>query len=248
MRSFRLTKWLSVIMCLVLAACFPIVPGAGRNAAKAENGEKHWYTFSVLPWGIVSSTNVKYLALYGPYRISEEDAAVIGRVKGMAKEVKVYTKDPEERLIWSVSPNRFTGVFLRSGFTLPDPDTEPDAGDFVLVAGDQVFPLSDASLKELAELRENIGRAGVPVEETGIAFDSENLSSAVIFFAYHELPELQRWMLMSILRDGDRLILISWKEDDPDSGNPGYEAELFVDIDPGSELYREAFEAIEAAG
>ena len=37
-------------------------------------------------------------------------------------------------------------------------------------------------------------------------------------------------------------------EDDPDSGNPGYEAELFVDIDPGSELYREAFEAIEAAG
>ena len=87
MRSFRLTKWLSVIMCLVLAACFPIVPGAGRNAAKAENGEKHWYTFSVLPWGIVSSTNVDYLALYGPYRISEEDAAVIGRVKGMAKEV-----------------------------------------------------------------------------------------------------------------------------------------------------------------
>ena len=63
MRSFRLTKWLSVIMCLVLAACFPIVPGAGRNAAKAENGEKHWYTFSVLPWGIVSSTNVDYLAL-----------------------------------------------------------------------------------------------------------------------------------------------------------------------------------------
>ncbi len=248
MRSFRLKKWLSVIMCLVLAACFPFVPGAGRNAAKAENAENHWYTFSVLPWGIISSTNVKYLALYGPYRISEQDAAVIGRVKGMAKEVKVYTKDPEERLIWSVSPNNFTGVFLRSDFTLPDPDAEPDAGDLALVAGDRVFPLSDASLKELAALRENIGRAGAPPEESGMEFDSDNIGNAGIFFVYHELPELQRWLLLSIYKDGDRLILVSWKEDDPDSGNPGYEGEWFIEIDSGSELYREAFEAVEAAG
>ncbi len=140
MISMRSMKRMHRILGLALAVCFLAVPAAGLNetegsgteAAEAKAGEKHWYTFSVLPWGILSSTNVKYIALYEPGSISEKDAWAIGRIKGMSTEVKVYTNDPEERLIWSYSPNHFTGVFLRSGITLPDPDSGPDAGSFAV--------------------------------------------------------------------------------------------------------------------
>ena len=248
MYSFRLMKWMRAIICMILAVCFLAFPEAGRNGAKAESGERHWYTFTVLPWGLVSSANVDYPALYGPYNISEQNAVAIGRVKGMTTEIKVFTNDPEERLIWSISPNHFTGVFLRSDFTLPDPATEPEAGDLALVAGDQVFPLTDASLAEMKGLRENIETTGVRPGESGMEFDLNSRNLAEIVFVYHELPGLQRWLLLSILKDGDRMILLSWKECDPDSGNSGYEAERFVELDPGSEIYREASEAIEAAG
>lgn len=248
MISFQPIKGVRGILCVILAVCFLTVPAAGRtaaaeNAAEEETVERHWYTFSLLPWGLSSSTNEKYLALYGPYNISDQDAWAIGRVKGMSTEVKVYTNDPEERLIWSFSPNGFTGVFLRSGFTLPDPDTEPEAGSLALVAGDQVFPLSDASLSELTALRETIETVGTSPEESGMKFDPDSANYADIAFAYRELPGLQRLLLLTAVRDGDRLILLSWKENDS-----GYEADRFVEIAPESELYREISEAIEAAG
>ncbi len=204
--------------------------------------ERHWYTFQVHSWGISSSTNIKYLALYGPYNIDEQNAVEIGRVKGMAKEVKVYTNDPEERLIWSYSPNAFQGAFLRSDVQLPEPG--PEAGRFDIIRDNgQLFPLSEAALAELEALRSRIETIGMPAEDAGIRIESDRQVSAEVFFTYREIPSLMRWLPFSFIRDGDRLIMLTWKADDE---NAEYQEDRVIEIDPDSELYHTVFEAIEA--
>ena len=225
MISMHFPKRMRRILSLAMAVCFLVIPAVslneapegGAEAAQPQAGEKHWYTFSVLPWGILSSTNVKFIALYEPCFISQKDAWAIGRVKGMSTEVNVYTSDPEERLIWSFSPDNFTGLFLRSGIALPDPDSDPDAGYFAVYADEVPEDLMNA--------------------------DPEKTQAVWGVFVYRELPMLQRWMLLGFVRNGDRLILLSWKETES-----GYEADRFVEIDPDSELYRLAAEAIDASG
>ena len=251
MISMYFLKRMRRILGLVLAVCFLVIPAAGLNeaaeseaeAAETQSGEKHWYTFSVLPWGILSSTNVKYIALYEPCIFSDDSAWAIGRVKGMSTNVDVYTNDPEERLIWSYSPNNFVGLFLRSGITLPDPDSDPDSGYFAVRADkDHVFTLSDTTSAELAALRETVEAAGEPVPAEWMQADPENVPAAQVVFVSHELPMLQRWMLLSFIREGDRLVLLSWKE-----AETAYEPDRFVEIDPESELYSVAAEAVDAA-
>ena len=73
--------------------------------------------------------------------------------------------------------------------------------------------------------------------------DPEKTQAVWGVFVYRELPMLQRWMLLGFVRNGDRLILLSWKETES-----GYEADRFVEIDPDSELYRLAAEAIDSSG
>ena len=252
MISMHFPKRMRRILSLAMAVCFLVIPAVslneapegGAEAAQPQAGEKHWYTFSVLPWGIQSSTNVKFIALYEPCFISQKDAWAIGRVKGMSTEVNVYTSDPEERLIWSFSPDNFTGLFLRSGIALPDPDSDPDAGYFAVYADeDHIFTLSDTASAELAALRETVETAGEPVPEDLMNADPEKTQAVWGVFVYRELPMLQRWMLLGFVRNGDRLVLLSWKETES-----GYEADRFVEIDPDSELYRLAAEAIDVSG
>ena len=252
----RARKWICYVLCVILAVCFLANPAYARAAA-AENAaesaeeptrERHWYTFAILPWGVMSSTNEKYIALYEPYYVDEQNAVVIGKLKGTTTEVKMYTNDPEERLIWSYSPNNFFGAFLRSDVTLPDPDVHPDAGSLALVTGsDRIITLSDTAQAELAALRETIKTGGEPAVDAGLESSYSEQASTDVVFNYHELPILGRWLLLSLFQDGDRLILMSWKQGDQASGNSGYEADRVIEVDRESELYRAACEAIASA-
>ncbi len=262
MVTSRARKWICCVLCVILAVCFLANPAYARAAA-AENaaesteeptGERHWYTFTILPWGVMSSTNEKYIALFEPYYVDEQNAVVIGKLKGTTTEVKMYTNDPEERLIWSYSPNNFLGTFLRSDVTLPDPDVHPDAGSLALVTGsDRIITLSDTAQAELAALRETIKTGGEPAVSSALESSYSDQASTDVVFIYRELPSLGRWMLLSFLKDGDRLILLSWKQGDQASGDTGYEADRVIEVDRESELYRAACDAIvssqnEAAG
>lgn len=256
MTASRARKWTCCVLCMILAACFLANPAyiraaAAENAAESAEeptGERHWYTFSILPWGLMSSTNVKYLALYGAYYVEQQNAVAIGKLKGTTTEVKVYTSDPEERLIWSYSPNNFFGTFLRSDVTLPDPDVHPDAGSLALVIGsDRIITLSDTAQAELAALRETIKTGGEPAVNSGLESSYSEQASTEVVFTYRELPSLGRWLLLSLFKDGDRLILLSWKQGDQASGGSGYEADRVIEVDRESELYRAACEAIAAA-
>ncbi len=242
---FRFFTGILAALCFLfpLFAC-PAANAEGTEVEPEQQAEAHWYTFQIIgDSGLMSSTNVRYLTLYGPYYVSEENPVTIGRVKGMSTEVRVYTTDPEERVIWSYSPSHFIGIFLRSGIELPDPG--PDGGDLALLIGDRTAVLSAEAQTELYALWDSIAVSGEQAEGSDLENDPDGLFSAEILFKYRKIPTLGIWTLLSVARYEDRIILLSWKEC---SGKEGYEADRVIEIEPDSELYRAFSEAVPEAG
>lgn len=196
-------------------------------------GNGHWYTFQPLPWGVMSSTNTKYLALEYPYYVSiAEDAVAIGKMKGVAKETKVYTHDPEERLIYANEPGVFWGAFLRDDVQLTEPD--PEAQTLFLQIDETESALSEAAKAELLSLLKAVPTSGQPAPDQDAETDS-NMPLAFVISDCGDIPGLRYWFFACIAPYDGRLILATMKED----AQGGYTADLTIDIDPDGALARE---------
>lgn len=196
-------------------------------------GNGHWYTFQPLPWGVMSSTNTKYLALYGPYIVTtKKDAVAIGTVKGVSKQVKMYTSDPEERLIWANEPGVFWGTFLRDDVKLTEPD--PEAQTLFLQIDETESALSEAAKAELLSLLKAVPASGQPAPDQDAETDS-NTPLAFVISDCGDIPGLRYWFFACIAPYDGRLILATMKED----AQGGYTADLTIDIDPDGALARE---------
>lgn len=197
-------------------------------------GNGHWYTYQpLLPTGVKDSANQMYLALYEPYFVMAENPVAIGRVKGVPKEVKMYTNDPEERIIWTYTDmDVFYGTFLREGVQLPKPD--PESCDYALCNwGETELILSGAAKAELLVLMNELEQNG----ET-VLFDELQLQSiAPISYVFRD-SEIQdlRYLLQTpgMARYDGRVVLMTW-ENGLHQGQPN----RMIGVDPESALYRE---------
>ena len=242
-------RWMTVLVAL----CLLITPAAAENPAETEalpeptpwTGDGHWYTFQIIgDSGLISSTNVRYIPLYDYYYVDEDTAVAIGKVKGMASEIRVWTNDPEERVIWSASPNGFRGIFARSGYRMPE-SGNPANGDPVLCVAGEFRALSAEAQAELYALRDSVRETGEPFGESGCGIDPDGQMDAWVCFKYHEIPGLGVWMEMCLTRYEGRLLLLSWDN----GGETGdYQPDYILDIDPESELYRAFYEFLQASG
>lgn len=197
-------------------------------------GNGHWYTYQpLLPTGVKDSANQMYLALYEPYFVMTDNPVAIGRVKGVPKEVKMYTNDPEERIIWTYTDmDVFYGTFLREGVQLPKPD--PESCDYALCNwGETELILSGTAKAELLVLINELEQGG----ET-VLFDELQLqSTAPISYVFRD-SEIQdlRYLLRTpgMARYDGRVVLMTW-ENGMHQGQPN----RMIGVDPESALYRE---------
>ncbi len=235
-----------ICILLTLAICLLLFP-AGGTAGSVEpapeatpwTGDGHWYTFQrVGDTGVVNSLWTEYYLLRGYYYVSEENAVPIGRLKGTTTDVKYYTKDPEERIIWSVSPNGYIGIFSRSGYRLPEPG--PETGDLALQSEDSTYILSPEAQAELYALRDSIPVSGEPAETSDCQIDPDGQFDMEVSFEYREIPYLGQWLWLYLTRHDDSLVLLSWKETEN-----GEAPDRILKISPESELYRAFFEALQ---
>ena len=144
---------------LVSPLTTPVAPEAAAPAPTAEpwTGDGHWYTFQYVTSGLLDSTGRHFKALELPYFIANEEGVAIGRLKGVNTNIKLYTQDPQERVIW-VRTEDFLGTFVRTGVELPVPG--PDNSD-VGVSNDYAsLELSDRAVSELHALMEELETSG----------------------------------------------------------------------------------------
>ena len=190
-------------------------------------GDGHWYTFQVVTSGLINSTGTHYLILSLPYYVrDDENAIAIGKLKGAAKDLKIYTCDPEERVIWAHT-DEFWGTFVRSGIKLPEPDH--DNSDLMISSEDASLVLSEKARSELLALAEELIISGEPVE---IALPD---LGTIITYVYHDMPWLGYWPSLTIEWYHNHPALVSWSSD-------LHTAERTIEIDPTSALYREYIE------
>ena len=198
------------------------------------DGNGHWYTFTVNTWGIMSSTGVKYLALYGPYSLWEDTAVAIGRIKGVPKEVKVYTGDPEERLIWAYVPGVFIGAFLREDVKLPDPD--PETGVLAICLNGRAMILSEEARAELLSLQKAMETDGESAEH--VVFSTVlGESDVTIELVYDEIPAL-RYCLWAICRYEGGWAMVTLKQV-VSAEKYSYEPDRFLMLDPQGVICRD---------
>lgn len=193
-------------------------------------GDGHWYTFTVLPSGVVNSANQHYNANYGPYFVMPQNEVAIGRFKGVLEEVRMYTSDPEERIIWSYEKTDVVyGMFIRDDVTLPEPDPEI-CGYALCVWADFEQILSEDAAAELRVLIEKLEKDGEPIEV------SEDMSYAISYvFPDSEIPDLRYMLSMSIIRYNGQAVLLSGVID---AGSNAWKFTM-TGIDQDSALYRE---------
>ncbi len=227
----------SIITSLIVAfgiLAVPMTASVTPEAAEPEPtaqpwaGDGHWYTFQYVPSGLVDSTGRHFKILEFPYFINDyEEGVAIGKLKGASKDIKMYTLDPEERMIWSHTDD-FWGNFVRTGIELPVPG--PDNSD-VGVSNDYAsLELSDRAVSELHALMEELETSGesftIPPKELGPTFA----------YYFHDLPWLGYWPFLTLEWLQGRPGLTQW-ETDPQTG--GVVPRRFVPMDPESTLLRE---------
>ena len=83
--------------------------------------KRHWWLFTPMGQGLSRGAGTFYNALWRNYLVYPQGGVVIGRIKGF-DHVKVYTKDPEERVVWvpysEEQPYRLN--YSLSGMELPE--------------------------------------------------------------------------------------------------------------------------------
>lgn len=127
LRYKRPLRWAiiaSVVILAIVGICFLTNPKDQSSETKWA-GDGHWYTFSVTDANmstLISSTNVPYHRCPEKYTAAMEDGIAIGKLKGMNKEYKVYTLDPDERLIWWETDYGTRQAYYRYDLKLQVPD------------------------------------------------------------------------------------------------------------------------------
>ncbi len=199
-------------------------------------GDGHWYNFlQSTDSGLISSLNVRYFALHGPYFVTPENAVAIGNVKGVPMAIKIYTNDPEERIIWSYSEH-FWGMFIKEGVQLPEPDSEN--GDFAF--SDALFRTSPVDIVAFDVFSEEAcaeTRALLQTEHAEESVSTEDLEYGPeidLVFRDAEIPHLRYWLSLSVCRYHERLVMVEWK-----LSGESWNTEIIADIAPDSALYRE---------
>ena len=163
----------------------------------------------------------------------EDTAVAIGRIKGVPTEVKVYTGDPEERLIWAYVPGVFSGVFIREDVELPDLD--PETGTLGIFLDDRAMILSEEAKAELLSLQKAMETDGEPVEHA--AFDGDSDMMILIGLVYDEIPGL-RYCLWAICRYEGGWAMVTWKQVGS-AEKYSYEPDRFLMLDPQGVLCRD---------
>ena len=128
--------------------------------------ERHWWLYTVTASeGLMASSNRFYNRLWANYLVFPQDGVVIGRIKGH-EQYKIYTKDPEERVIWLPEIKRdydsYYANYVRSDVTLPEPDILGNTV-YMAVGGMMYTQLSDSAKAMLANEIERIKTEGKPV-------------------------------------------------------------------------------------
>ena len=232
-KMIRIIVGVMIILMMISAACAETEQQAEwPQESPAEQapwtGDGHWYTFQYIPSGLVSSTNQHYVLLPQSYYATWWDTDVpIGKLKGMNQEIRVFTKDPEERIIWVFSDSIYGGLML-SGVELPEPDMVN--GEWVLLGDKQEAVISETAKTEALALWNELEASGEAVDIPEVETDSD------IGVVCPEITGLRYWLHLSVIPyEDNRLVLGSWTEDNPSK------VDRIVDIDPDSALYREYF-------
>lgn len=189
-------------------AVLPTAEPAAAPSPTAWNGDGHWYTFQALPFGLVSSTGRNYPAVYAPYTVVCENEVAIGRIKNVKTEVKVYTADPEETLLWAYEPDVFSGVFVREGYTLPTYDLPHGALSINGSAfGIPEYIFSGAAKAELLSLLETPDAAREPVPSQEPSF------RLPLLYVFEEPAWLRYWLPADLMRCDEQLYLVFCETD-----------------------------------
>lgn len=207
-------------------------------------GDGHWYLFQYLDyWRIqtVAGREVRqYQRLEWPYYAAEGDAVAVGKMKGMDTNVKVYTRDPKERLIWVRAPGYYRwGDFFRDETDLPEPDPRT-AGLALGLDEVEAVILSRAARRELKALLKAAQTAGEPTDLWALR-DETPWSLLDISYVLDEIPGLRYSLQWSILRYEDKWILLPWEQGSHIELSKGY----VFDLDPEGPLCREYTVAVQ---
>lgn len=203
-------------------------------------GNGHWFFFQYVdPWGFVSSTGVKYEFLDYPYYVMGGKAVAIGKMKGANKEIKVYTLDPQERVIWA--DYRWWNGLVRSDVELPDPDPEHDP--LTLGMGDMEKVLSPEASADLLALLRAAEAAGEPEDLDDRIWEiwTESGDGMHVSCTFEEIPGLRYVLHWDVIWHRDSWILLPWQGDYPQEWHfSGY----ILPVDPASPLCAEYDDAV----
>ena len=219
---------------LVSPLTTPVAPEAAAPAPTAEpwTGDGHWYTFQYVTSGLLDSTGRHFKALELPYFIANEEGVAIGKLKGASTNIKLCTRDPEERVIWARTED-FWGTFVRTGVELPVPG--PDNCDLGIGTESATYYLSDRARSELEALAEKLETSGEPFTAV-----PETLGPTFAYF-FRDMPWLGYWPFLTLEWLNGRPGLTQWGTD-PQTG--GLIPERFIPMDSRSTLLWECVRAI----
>ncbi len=204
-------------------------------------GNGHWWTFQPIrlgngEFGLNVMRHIYYAPLRFPYIVYTENGVAIGRLKGSDETIKLYTSDPEERVIWiPMVKYRYDGVsgkFIRSDVALPEPDPEYNE---ICITGrnDTHLTLSDTAKAELIDLMQRTESEDVRSSDFG-----EDQEQLMIMLQFRDFPGLGCELPFWILCEKGRYCLGKLNLE------YGEYLDWFVEIDPDSALYREVEQLI----
>ena len=225
---------MSMLLASLAAPMAPAVPDTARDPAPVIEatevpwtGNGHWYTFQYVDSGLVDSVGHHYGFLDLPYFIPYDDGGIaLGKLKGAPTDIRLYTMDPEERVIWARSED-FWATFVLTGTELPVPG--PDNADLEISNDLAAFVPSEEAQAELRALIAELERAGkaIPILLPDLG--------TTIAYTFHDMPWLGYWPFLTIEWIQGSPALVSWKPDP----QGGIEPQRYVKIDTAGRLFAE---------
>ena len=207
LRYKRPLRWAIIVSVMILAVvgiCFLTNPKDQSTETKW-TGNGHWYTFNVTDADmstLISSTNVPYYRCPEKYLAAMYEGVAIGKLKGMNKEYKVYTLDPDERFIWWESDYGPRQAYYRYDLKLQIPDQKNC--DFAIGDGwnGLLSPSNDAN-EELRSLMSALKTEGEKVQ----CKSTELTDRYSINLISREIPNLAYQTNTVIARYNGRVVL-----------------------------------------
>ena len=233
LRYKRPLRWViiaSVMILAIVGVCFLTNP-KDRSSETKWTGDGHWYTFSVTDSSmstLISSTNVTYYRCPEEYTAATEDGVAIGKLKGMNKEYKVYTLDPEERFIWWEFDYEVKQSYYRYDIKLQVPDQKNC--DYAIGDARGMLSLSNDANADLRSLLPALKTGGLKVQ----CKSSELTDWYYVNLLSREIPNLAYQSATVIARYNGQVVLGLF--------NDLYAFNMegnIIQVEPDSALYQE---------